>query len=190
MVSIGRLKLGQIDVAIAALSITPERSASLDFTDVYFVSEDAILARMDSSIPPVTRVTELGALSYWCADERPYLATGFTKRLIDTGLMPASQLHEYEEIEPAVRDLREGRLDVVILDFPPAQAAISQGGVKLVGQGLNTQYYAIGVPKGETALKDQLNSALKQLYDSGRLGRIDPTLYGCFCSAANARANT
>ncbi len=55
------LELDQIDVAIAALSITPERSASLDFSDVYFVSEDAILARVDSSIPPVTRVTELAS---------------------------------------------------------------------------------------------------------------------------------
>lgn len=171
------LELGQIDVAIAALSITAERSASLDFTDVYFVSEDAILARMDTNISPITRVTELA--SYRIGVQRTTVFSNWIhETLIDTGLMPASQLHEYEEIELAVRDLREGRIDVVILDFPVAQVAISQGGVKLAGQGLNTQYYAIGVPKGETVLKNQLNNALKQLNDSGRLAELTEKYMG------------
>ncbi len=92
--------------------------------------------------------------------------------------MPASQLHEYEEIELAVRDLREGRLDVVILDFPVAQVAISQGGVKLIGQGLNTQYFGIGIPKGETELQNQINNALRQLYDSGKLAELTQKYMG------------
>ncbi|MDX1414785.1 MAG: transporter substrate-binding domain-containing protein [Candidatus Promineifilaceae bacterium] len=165
------MELGQTDVSIAALSITPERSASIDFSDVYFVSEDAILAQANAAIPPVTRVTELAV--YRIGVQRTSVYSNWIhETLVDTGLMPASQLHEYEEIELAVRDLREGRLDVVILDFPVAQIAISQGGVKLVGQGLNTQYYGIGIPKGEEVLRNQLNNALRQLYDNGKLGEL------------------
>lgn len=165
------MELGQIDVAIAALSITPEREASIDFSDVYFVSEDAILARVDSNFPPVTRVTELA--SYRIGVQRATVYSNWiNESLIDTGLMPASQLHEYEEIEPAVRDLREGLLDVVILDFPVAQVAISQGGVKLIGQGLNTQYFGIGIPKGETELENQINMALRELYNNGKLAEL------------------
>jgi polar amino acid transport system substrate-binding protein len=171
------LELQQIDVAIAALSITAERSAALDFTDVYFVSEDAILARMDSNIPPVTRVTELAG--YRIGVQRATVYSNWIhETLIDTGLMPASQLQEYEDIELAVRDLRENRIDVVVLDFPPAQVAVSQGGVKLAGQGLNTQYYGIGVRKGEIVLKNQLNTALKQLNDSGRLAELTEKYMG------------
>ncbi len=171
------LELGQIDVIIAALSVTPERSASLDFTDIYFVSEDAILTRINSGLPPVTRVTELAP--YRIGVQRASVFSNWIhEELIDPGLMPASQLSEYEEIELAVRDLREDRLDVVVLDFPPAQAAISQGGVRLIGQGLNTQYYAIGIPKGETALQQQLNDAIKQLYESGRLAELTQIYMG------------
>ncbi len=171
------LELGQIDTAIAALSITPERSASLDFSDVYFVSEDAILARVDSGIPPVTSVLELA--SYRIGVQRATVYSNWIyETLIDTGLMPTSQLHEYEEIELAVRDLREGRLDVVVLDFPVAQIAISQGGVKLVGQGLNTQYFGIAVPKGEAVLQNQINSALRQLYESGKLAELTQKYMG------------
>ncbi len=171
------LELEQIDVAIAALSITPERSQALDFSDVYFVSEDAILARADSSIPPVTEVTDLAA--YRIGVQRTTVYSNWVyESLVDTGLMPASQVLEYEEIELAVRDLREGRVDVVILDFPVAQVATSQGGVKLVGQGLNTQYFGIGIPKGEEQLRIQINNALRELYDSGRLGELTQQYMG------------
>ena len=171
------LELDQIDVAIAALSITPERLNSLDFSDVYFVSEDAILARVDSNIAPVTRVTELAGYRIGVQKTTVY-SNWIYETLIDTGLMPTSQLHEYEDIEPAVRDLREGRLDIVILDFPVAQVAISQGGVKLIGQGLNTQYFGIAIPKGEVELQQQINNALRQLYDSGKLAELTQKYMG------------
>jgi len=38
------LRIGQIDVAMAALSITPEREALADFSNIYYVGEDGILA--------------------------------------------------------------------------------------------------------------------------------------------------
>ena len=44
------LQLNEIDVAVAAISRTNERDKFVDFSTVYFVGEDAILARMDSTI--------------------------------------------------------------------------------------------------------------------------------------------
>lgn len=41
------LRIGQIDVAMAALSITAEREAVADFTNIYYVGEDGILANQD-----------------------------------------------------------------------------------------------------------------------------------------------
>jgi polar amino acid transport system substrate-binding protein len=42
------LQVGQVDAAIAAISITPERQETVDFTNVYYAGEDAILARAGS----------------------------------------------------------------------------------------------------------------------------------------------
>jgi polar amino acid transport system substrate-binding protein len=39
--------LEQVDAAIAALSITPERAQYVGFSDIYYVTQDAILARGD-----------------------------------------------------------------------------------------------------------------------------------------------
>ena len=46
----GALVVGQIDVAIAAISVTEGRRAVVDFSSVYHVSEDAALARVDTGI--------------------------------------------------------------------------------------------------------------------------------------------
>jgi ABC-type amino acid transport substrate-binding protein len=48
------LVLGQIDVAISALSETPERARLIDFTNPYFVSTDAYLTRVGSSLTVTT----------------------------------------------------------------------------------------------------------------------------------------
>ena len=95
-----------------------------------------------------------------------------TENLVDPGLMPASQLNQYEDITFAVRDLRDGRIDLVVLDQPPAQVAVNQGGVRIAGQSLNVQYFAIGLPQGEPTLQSQINGALGQMVADGTLGEL------------------
>ncbi len=43
------LQLGQIDVAAAALTVTPERAAVVDFSQPYFASTEGIVARKESA---------------------------------------------------------------------------------------------------------------------------------------------
>src|SRR5512137_2566316 len=40
--------IGQVDVAIAALSVTPDRQAIADFSNVYYAGDDAVLSRPDA----------------------------------------------------------------------------------------------------------------------------------------------
>ena len=44
------LQVNQIDVAIAAISVTDEREQFVDFSHIYFISEDAVLAAAGSQI--------------------------------------------------------------------------------------------------------------------------------------------
>ena len=55
----GALQLGQVDTAIAAISYTPERDAVVDFSDVYFVSNDAVLAA-EGGVQTVAEAKALG----------------------------------------------------------------------------------------------------------------------------------
>ena len=98
--------------------------------------------------------------------------TWLQRDLVDTGLTQASNIFVYETVDAAVRDLREQRLDLVILDKRVAETSVAQGGLKLVGSGLNPQRYAIAMRNGAEALRVQINSALTQLQNEGRIAAL------------------
>ena len=162
----GALMLNQIDVAIAAISITPEREAVVDFSNVYFVGEDTILADQESDINAITTVTEMAGWRVG-VQRGTVFEDWLETSLIDTGLMPKGNLFAYEKGEHAVRDLREGRLDLVVEDALPAEVAVSAGGVRMVGRGLNTQRFGIAMRPGAASLKTGIDHALLELQSEG-----------------------
>jgi len=165
------LQIGQVDAAIAAISVTPERQVSLDFTNVYYSGKDAILAREVSGIPEI--ITPAQMAQYRVAAQRGSIyATWVQQTLIDSGLMPQTNLLLYDKAGEAVRDLRENRNDLVILDELAAEEYILAGGVVSIGGGLNTQLFAIALPKGSAMLQSELNAALTGLQNDGTLVRL------------------
>jgi len=163
--------LGQIDAAIAAISITPEREALVDFTDVYYVGEDGILAREGSAIESITELDDLSDLRIGAQRSTVY-DDWLQTNLVDTGMLPDDHLFVYERAEDAVRDLREDRLDLVIMDAEPAQAFAARDGVKVVGGGLNQQRLAIALRLGANALRDRLNQTLVDLNNEGFIAQL------------------
>lgn len=160
------LQLGQIDAAIAAVSVTPEREGYVDFSNVYFVGSDGVLANADSSISSIESIGDLSNLRIG-AQRSTVQDDWLQTNLVDTGQLPADNLLVYERANDAIRDLQQNRLDLVMLDAQPAAAFAQQGGVKLVGQGLNQQRYAIAVPKGASTLTAAINDALLQMNNDG-----------------------
>ena len=164
------LQVGQIDAAIAAISETPDRQATVDFSNVYFVGEDAILARADSTVS-IGTAADLAAYKVGVQRNTVY-QSWVQQTLVDSGQMPADNLFAYERAEDAVRDLGEQRLDLVLLDAQPAVAEASAGGFKLVGRGLNQQRFAIALPKGATSLTAEIDRVLTDLSNEGFLAQL------------------
>ena len=167
----GALQVSQIDAAIAAIAVTPEREAKVEFTTVYFVGEDGILASEESEIHAIGAVDELA--SSRVGVQRGSVYEGWLQSsLVDAELMPAGNLLSYDKIEGAVRDLRAGRLDLVVMDALPAQTFAAEGGVKVVAHGLNQQRFAIAVPKGAATLRAALDHALSVLHNEGVMAEL------------------
>jgi ABC-type amino acid transport substrate-binding protein/heat shock protein HslJ len=165
------LQVRQIDAAIAAISVTPEREALVDFSSVYFVGEDGILADEDSDITNIGSEGELASSRIGVQRGTVY-ADWVQTSLVDTGRMPADNLFVYEKAEDAVRDLQEGRLELVVLDAQPAQAFASEGGVKVVARGLNRQHFALALPKGAASLKAEIDRILTELHNEGIVAEL------------------
>jgi len=164
--------LNQIDVSIAALSITPERLSRVDFTSLYYAGSDGILARVDSPITSVTTTADMAGQRI--AVQRGSVYEDWVKiNLVETGKITSDQLVSYDKVENAVRDLRESRVDLVIMDLIPAQQA-AVNGVRLVGQGLIPQQYAIALRKGST-LTTELNRVLADALVEGKVNELIET---------------
>ncbi len=165
------VNLGQVDVAIAAISVTPEREELVDFSNIYWIGEEGILARDASSITSIRTLSEMAGHRIGVQRGSVY-ETWLQRDLVDTGITQPGNLFVYETTDAAVRDLREQRLDLVVLDRQVAEANAAQGGLRVVGSGLNPQRYAIAVRNGADSLRVQLNTVLTQLQNEGRIAQL------------------
>jgi ABC-type amino acid transport substrate-binding protein len=170
------LGIGQIDVAISAISVTSERQALVLFSNVYFNGADGILARTGSSIPPITDFYQLVLYRVGVQTKTVY-ETMIQTGLVNPGLMPQTNLFTYQRIDDAINALKAGNIDVVMMDLAPAQTQANAGGVTLVGSRLNSQNYAIAMRAGQTELASQINLILTDLVNSGKLNELAHT-YG------------
>ncbi len=167
----GALQLKQVDLAISAISITPERAAAVDFSNAYAVSQDAVLASQDSKIQLIKSPTELANFRLGVQNSSVY-ESWVRLNLVLPGKMPAANLFVYALTDQALGDLKAGKIDLVLMDLLPAQSFAQKGGYRIVGQGVNTQQYGIAVARGSASLLAEVNRALGQLQSQGQVAQL------------------
>ena len=164
------LKLGQIDGAIAALSITPARQLAADFSVPYYLGEDAALARSDADFEIHSASDTIGrkigvqrgtVFESWIAEAN--LNAGITS--------PDANFVAYENANDMLQGLRGKQVDVIILGAQPALQAAQSGELKLVGQAMNAQQYGIATRKS-SSLNTEFNRVLLAMYQDGTLQKL------------------
>ena len=69
--------------------------------------------------------------------------------------------------------LVNGQVDAVVIDNEPAKAYVNENpGLEILDTEFAVEDYAIGFAKGNTALKDAVNAAMKELKDDGTFQKI------------------
>ncbi len=165
------LQAGEIDVVMAAISTTPERSAYADFSNVYYVAEEAILANQSSPIDSIDSAEEIVNQRVGVQNKSVYQAW-LQKNLVDTGRMPAGNVLVYPRMDSAVNELLAGRNDLILLDKPVAEQYLDSGGLKIVESGFSQQLYAIAALKGSSTMVSELNRAMLELNNQGVINNI------------------
>ena len=165
------LSVDQIDAAIAAISDTPERATQVNFSNVYLVGSDAILAQKGSPITSVKTPADMANQRVGVERGTVY-ETWVQTNLVNTGLISPNQMFVYEQAKHAVNDLALGRLDLVMADLRPSTVATQNFDVVLVGQGLNQQRFAIAMKLNANELTRRVNDALIQLQNEGVIAEL------------------
>jgi ABC-type amino acid transport substrate-binding protein len=79
-----------------------------------------------------------------------------------------AQLSSYKSGMDAAIQLKNGKLDAVVLDELPAKEIVKQNDdLKILEEELTTESYAIAVRKGDKELLDSINATLKRIKEDG-----------------------
>lgn len=164
------VQAGQVDAGIAAISVTPERQQTIDFSNIYFNDKTSALSRQGSGIK-ITSPNQLASYRVGVQKGTTY-EQWIQTTLIEPGLMPAGNLFSYQQPDHAVSDLKKGYVDVVMMGSLSADDYVKGGGVEISGESLNAALYAIALAKGNPTLQARLNEALNTIQTDGTLSRL------------------
>lgn len=160
----------QYDMAISAMTITPERAEEFSFSDPYINAGQIVAVKADNETvggPADLEGATIGA------------------QIGTTGAMEAEEIADttvkvYDTYELAFLDLANGQIDAVIADYPTAVAFVNQNAdqLKVVGEVFTDENYGIAFCKGNDELISQVNAALSDLQDEGFIEELVVEWYG------------
>ncbi|MFN8162762.1 MAG: basic amino acid ABC transporter substrate-binding protein [Solirubrobacterales bacterium] len=157
------LAQGKFEAVASATTITPEREKSVDFTNPYYLSEQAILVKEGS---PIKSVEDLNGATV--AVQQGTTGQEFVKKETEPG-----ELRAFPEGPDAVNALKAGTVDAVVIDLPVAQNAVeAQSGLEISAAIPTEEEYGFVVAQGETELLEELNEGLKEVEEDGTYAKI------------------
>lgn len=157
------------DVSIAGITITPERAGSVNFSSPYFESVLTIVTKKTDE-----KTATLDDLKGKIAAVQINTTGDFTASdLQDEGAV--KNVARFDTVPDAMQAVIIGAADVVVVDLPVAQAYLEanpNAPLKQVGPVSDNEFYGIALNKKNTALLEQINSALLQLQEDGTYDKI------------------
>lgn len=149
---------GKFEAVISAATITEEREKAVDFSNPYYLSEQAVLVKEGSEIESLEDLEgkTVGAQQ------------GTTGLELAKEELGGSEIRPFGEGPDAVNALKAGTVEGVIIDAPVAQNAVEKsGGVEIAEKVPTEEQYGIAVAQGDEELLGEINQALKEVEDDG-----------------------
>lgn len=165
------LASGQYDVAISAMTITPEREEQVDFSEPYFNADQSLLVQEGSGIQST--------------DDLGEATVGVESGT--TGALEAQALEEegsvgsvrtFNTVTNAFNALENGQVDAVINDFPVSQDRVQESeGLEIVQNIPTGEQYGIAFPE-DSELRQPMNEALAEIKEDGTYAEIYEKWFG------------
>ena len=165
---ISAVSTGKVDMAVAGMTVTEERKQNVDFSDTYYKATQVIVTGADNT--DITKAEDLKN------GKKVGVVLGYTGDLIvtddlqidDTNITRANRGIDI------VQDVKNGKLDAVVIDSATGKALAEANGLKVVedAEAFETEEYAIAVKKGNTELLEKINKVLADMKASGEIDAL------------------
>jgi ABC-type amino acid transport substrate-binding protein len=154
---------GKFEAVVSAATITEEREKAVDFSNPYYLSEQAVLVKEGSDIESLEDLE----------GKTVGVQQGTTGLELAKEELGDAEVRPFPEGPDAVNALKAGTVEGVVIDAPVAQNAVEKsGGVEIAEKVPTEETYGIAVAQGETELLDEINKALKEVEDEGTYKKI------------------
>ena len=164
---------GQIDAIMASMTITEERSKTIDFSDKYYNTPSVVVATKGAGLTPDTAGLAGKIVGVQVSTiHEAYSQAHFTD---------AAEIKTYQTTDEGFQDLAAGRIDASMADSIAIDAFLaSEAGMAcceaigavaddpaILGAGVG-----VGLRKGEDALKAKFNAAIAKVLADGTYDAI------------------
>ena len=164
------LQAGNVDVVIAGMAITPERKEQVLFSDAYYDTGLGIFVSKKSGIKGIDDLkgkkiaVQVGTLGQDLAEK-----------------IEGAQVKKLSVSADTFLELKNGTVDAVINHIPVFKYYVKTTGAQdfeVAGPPLTAASDGIAVKKGNQALVDEINKALKELKASGEYDAMYEKWFG------------
>lgn len=155
---ISEVKTGKGDFGAAGISYTEERSKEVDFTINYIDSKQVVIVNNNSDIYNIEGINN-------------------KKIAVQLGSVADTYLTEnYKDVElirekkflAAIEDLKDNKVDAVVMDEIPASKLITDN-MRILPNELLTDSYGMIVKKGNTELLETINKVINDLKNNNEI---------------------
>ena len=158
---------GKSDVVMAGVSVTDERKLVMEFSDSYATGIQVVIVKEGSDVT----MDNLGEKMIGC--QRGTTGYIYASDTPENGGYGEDHVTAFDNGASAVQALLNDQVDCVIIDSAPAAEYVKANpGLTLLDGNWVEEEYAIGMNKNNTALKDAVNNALKDLIADGTVQQI------------------
>lgn len=161
--ALNAVQQGQVDFVAAGVSVDEERQKVMDFSHNYVDSSDVVV--VNASADTVKTNEDI-------ADKIVGVQQGNIADIWMTSNYPDAQVKRYTKFVQAAEDLKNQKIDAIVMDLYPAQELVATNPELKILDEENPVFvdqYAIAVKKGNQELLDQINEVIDQLIADGKI---------------------
>lgn len=157
------LNNGEVDVVIRTMSITAERAQVIDFSTPYLTSRVRVLVPRDRGVEDIN---QLGGKTVCIVD-----GTNLTE--IARAFTPHSEILRTRSWSDCLMATQQFQADAIVADDSILAGLSAQDPYATILPGtLASQYYGVGIAKGQEDLVRQVNSTLERMRNDGTWSQL------------------
>jgi polar amino acid transport system substrate-binding protein len=160
------LKTGKIQLIISSMTATPERARSIDFSDPYLKTGLCLLVGKNSPIQSLAEADQPG--------RTVAVKRGTTGHIFATTQLKAAKVLVLDKETACVMEVAQGKADAFIYDQMSTYANWQKNKetTRAILKPIREESWAIGLRKGDDALKEQVNKFLAAFRAEGGFEKL------------------